>query len=262
MAVIGTLVLAFMLKTPIPTSLREVWTLIGTGFITGGHWIFFFLSAKVSKISVCLAGVATTAIFCAFLEPILLGTRFRKGDLLLALLGGVGLYVIFHFEFDHFWGLVYALIAAFLSALFGTLNGLHIRKHSPVTITFYELAAACVFACLAWVAYNFFSETPIIAQIPTLSDFGYLAILSLVCTVYAFYAATTLLKKLSPFVINLYVNLEPVYGIILALIIFKEKEQMTSGFYAGTALILASVVFYPVFEKARSNKIKNDTIKK
>jgi len=165
----------------------------------------------------------------------------------LGLLVLIGLYIIFRFDFAYSWGLVLAIISAVLASLFTVINSTFIKKHHPLLIMFYEMIGACMGIVIFFPIYlNYFSPYATLQLHLLPLDWLYIGILSLVCTVYAYTAAIYLLKKISPFAINLTVNLEPVYGIILAVIIFGEKEKMPPAFYLGTVIILVSVFIYPV----------------
>lgn len=236
---------------------RELAKIIGTGFIISLHWILFFWAARVSNASVCLAGMATTSLWTAFVEPIANGKKIKWYEILLGLIVISGLYVVFSFEFDYWLGLVMAVASAFLCAIFTVINGRLTKRHSPFTITLYEMMGACAFAGVFMLVYaGFFSEQGL-QLLPLPMDWLWLFLLGGVCTVYAFSVSVELMRRLSAFAINLTVNLEPVYGIILAVLIFREKEQMTAGFYLGTLIILVSVLLYPLMvflDKKRSAK--------
>jgi len=160
----------------------------------------------------------------------------------------LGLYVIFRFEFEHAWGLTLSVISAFLGALFTVLNGHFANRFDHYAITFYEMIGATVGIALIFPWYSTWQNEGL-QLIPMGFDWIYLLILAVVCTVYAYSISVELMKRISAFAINLTVNLEPVYGIILALIIFGEKEKMTSGFYWGTGIILLAVLSYPLINR-------------
>jgi drug/metabolite transporter (DMT)-like permease len=224
---------------------KELAKIIGTGFIISLHWILFFWAARVSNASVCLAGMATTSLWTAFVEPIVNKKRIKWYEILLGMIVISGLYVVFSFEFDYWLGLVMAVTSALLCAIFTVINGRLTRRHSPYTITLYEMMGACVFAGVFMSVYAaIFSQQSV--QFPLPMDWLWLLILGGVCTVFAFTVSVELMRRLTAFAINLTYNLEPVYGIILAVLIFGEKERMTTGFYLGTLIILASVLLYPL----------------
>jgi drug/metabolite transporter (DMT)-like permease len=166
----------------------------------------------------------------------------------------MGLYVIFRFEFEYAWGLTLGVISAFLGSLFTVLNGKWTHDYDHYAITFYEMIGAwiSIMLFLPWYA-ELQSEG--LQLLPTGFDWLYLTILALVCTVYAYSISVELMKRISAFAINLTVNLEPVYGIILAVLIFGESEKMTSGFYWGTGIIVLAVLSYPVLNRILRNPV-------
>jgi drug/metabolite transporter (DMT)-like permease len=240
----------------------NIFKILGVGFLISGHWILFFASARVSSVSICLAGIATISLWTAFLEPIFTHKKIKAHEILLALLIIVGLYVIFRFEFDHALGITMAVLSALLGSIFTIINSGLTKKYPATTITCYEMAGAAVATAL------FF---PVYTSVPALSagtlDFSlslmdgvYLLVLSLVCTVYAYTAAVRLMQRISAYTVNLTVNLEPVYGIILAAILFQENKDLSSGFYYGTGIILLSVFLHPILDyraQKRERKLKH-----
>ena len=229
--------------------------LLLTGSLIAGHWILFFTSARVSTASVCLAGMATTSFWTSLLEPIVLKTRIKWYEVLLGIVVILGLYIVFHFEFNHAFGLLLALISAFLAALFTVINGRFAKTMHHQTVTFYEMMGACISIAIFFPLYSVsFASGNQLNLYPTSSDLIYILLLALVCTVYAYAASIDLMKKISAFSVNLTVNLEPVYGIILAVIIFGEKEKMNAGFYLGAGIILLSVLAHPVLNKRYHRK--------
>jgi len=255
LASVGMVLFMKYKKLSFRLSTKALLQIMGTGILVGAHWVFFFHAAKIATVSVCLAGVSTTAIFVLFLESWFKKTRISKMNLLMSLLGVLGLYLIFKFEFNYWEGLIVSLIAAFLSALFGVINSLLIRKYEAHIITLYELISAMFFT---WIVFLFYTPGNAgILPIPAQTDWLYLFILAWACTVYAFFEATELLNRLSSFVINLYLNLEPVYGMLLAILIFREDQKMTIAFYAGMIVILLSVMLYPITQYVRRKKANN-----
>jgi drug/metabolite transporter (DMT)-like permease len=209
------------------------------GLIIALHWITFFGAIKVSNVSVALVTLSTGALFTSFLEPIFFKRKVNYIEILFGLIVVFGLYLIFKVETEYWLGIILALIAAFLSASFSVLNGLYVQKYEPATISFYQI----LFGVLAITIYFLFNGnfTVEFFQLkPT--DWLYLLILSSVCTAYAFIVSVKLLRYLSPYTIMLTINLEPVYGILLAVLIFGEKEMMDSMFYVGALIILFTVL--------------------
>jgi len=226
---------------------RELLKIAGVGVLISLHWILFFWSARVSTASVCLAGMATTSLWTAFVEPMVNRTKVKWYEVALGLMVISGLLVIFQFETGYWLGLSMALVSAFLGALFSVLNGRLTLRHTPYQITLYEMGAASLFALLFMPIYSeFLNDGAPIQWALKGMDWLWMLILSGVCTVYAFSVSVELMKRLPVFSINLTINLEPVYGILLAVLVFGEKEKMTPQFYLGTLIILVSVLIYPV----------------
>jgi drug/metabolite transporter (DMT)-like permease len=245
LAAIGVAVLMGIRKESLRVAPMDLLKIIGVGVLISLHWIFFFWSAKVSTASVCLAGMATTSLWTSFLDPLINKKRIKPFEVALGLLVISGLLVIFQFENGYWLGLFMALAAAFLSALFSILNGRLTFRYSPYQITFYEMASASLVALLFLPLYSYIDGTAIQWTWKGL-DWFWILILAGICTVYAFSVSVELMKRLSVFSINLTINLEPVYGILLAVLIFGEKEKMTQQFYLGTGIIFISVLIYPV----------------
>ena len=245
LAAIGVAVLMGIRKESLRVAPMDLLKIVGVGVLISLHWIFFFWSAKVSTASVCLAGMATTSLWTSFLDPLINKKRIKSFEVALGLLVISGLLVIFQFENGYWLGLFMALAAAFLSALFSILNGRLTFRYSPYQITFYEMAAASLVALLFLPLYSYIDGSAIQWDWKGM-DWFWLLILAGICTVYAFSVSVELMKRLPVFSINLTINLEPVYGILLAVLIFGEKEKMTQEFYLGTGIIFVSVLIYPV----------------
>ncbi len=209
------------------------------GFIIGFHWIAFFYAIKIANISITLATLATGALFTSILEPIFLKRKIKLYEILLSSLTIIGIIIIFNVEPQYSIGIFVALFAAFLSALFAVFNASFVQEYDARIISFYELLFAVVLISIVVVFQNGFTTNFFKL---TSNDWIFIIILGSVCTAYALTASTFLLKKISPFTMMLTVNLEPVYGILLALIVFKESEKMNPNFYYGAILIFVAVI--------------------
>ncbi len=234
----------------------EALKLLSVGAIVAAHWITFFLAARLSSVSVCLAGMATLALWTSLLEPLLLWRRVRPYEVGLGLLAMVGLYLISQAEFTQLTGLLVAVASAGLSALFSVLNSQLVKRHAPVRLTFYEMSGASLSIALFFPVYSaYFTQGQGLRLAWHGFDWLWLLLLAGVCTVYAFSSSVELMKRISAFVVNLTINLEPVYGIVLAQSMFLlgvpgfGKEKMSGGFYLGTVLILVSVLVHPVLDQ-------------
>lgn len=234
-------------------SRKDYLIILGTGTLIAIHWILFFLSARISNVSVCLAGMATCSLWTSLIEPISQKRKIKGFEVVLSIVAFVGIGIIFNVEFDYLSGLLVAVLSAFISAVFTVINGRLATKYDPYVITYYEMIGACVSIVLFFPIYRWFFVSTLVLN-PTAIDLIYLGILAIICTVYAYSISVELMKRLSAFSINLAVNLEPVYGIILALLIFGASEEMSPGFYGGTLLILTSVLLYPLLNKRYKRK--------
>lgn len=229
----------------------EIVKILANGVLIGLHWVFFFASVKVSTVSVCLAGMATATLWTSILEPVMGKRKIRIFEVLLGIIIIFGLYIIFRFEFDHLLGLIFSIFSAFLAALFFVINSKFAMKHDHYMVTFYEMVGAFLGTAFFLLVYGVWlaGDSYTINLAGSGMDYLYLLILALVCTVYPLAISVELMKRLTVFSINLTINLEPVYGIILALIIFKEKENMSTGFYLGTLIILMAVIIHPFIQR-------------
>ena len=253
-AAIGLFILLKFWKRPLKINSRKhLYQILGTGALIAAHWILFFLSARISNASVCLAGMATCSLWTSLIEPLSQGRRIKGFEVMLSIIAFIGIAIIFNVEFDYLAGLLTAVLSAFIASVFTVINGRLAKTYDPYVITYYEMIGACAATAAFFPIYStFFVEK--LSLLPNLTDWLYLSMLAIVCTVYAYSVSVELMKRLSAFSINLVVNLEPVYGIILALIMFGDSEEMSPGFYLGTLLILTSVLLYPLLNRRYKKK--------
>lgn len=208
------------------------------GLLISAHWLAFFSAIKVSNVSVTLATLSTGAFFTSILEPLFYRRRIIFYELLFGLLVILGLYTMFRVETEYGLGIILGLIAALLSALFSLLNGKLIQEYKASVISTYEIGFGVVCLSIYMLFTNGFDASFFDVS---LSDWAYLLLLASVCTAYAFIASVHVMRWLSPYTVMLTINLEPVYGILMALIIFGEKESMSPSFYYGAIIILLTV---------------------
>jgi len=231
---------------------KELILVIITGFFFAGHWLLFFGSARVANASVALVGYATATFWVSIIEPFANKSRIRILEVILGVIVLAGIYIIFRSDFDSILGLIMAIGCGLLAGLYAILNKRLTPNHNHLSLTFIEMTAAALAIGIFLPIYsNLLKPDYHINLIPTLSDLGYLLILSLLCTVYAVSASIKIMKKLSAYVVSLSLNMEPVYGIILALIIFGDSEKMNPGFYLGSAIIILSVLGYPLLNRTK-----------
>ncbi len=230
----------------------------GVGTIIALHWVTFYGAIKLSNVSVTLGCFATTALFTSFLEPFFYRKRINYLEVLIGLIIIAGLYLIFRFETRYTLGILVSLISAFLAGLFMVLNRKLVANHRAITISFYEMIGGFIALTVYMAGSGRGITTPLL--LPTYSDLFFLILLATVCTAFALTMQVDVMQHLSAFTVTLTVNLEPVYGIIMAFFIFGESERMTSGFYMGTLLILLSVFGFPLSQhylKKKSESYSN-----
>lgn len=230
-------------KKKLKVTRKMLGVLFVAGVVIAMHWLAFFEAVKVSNVSITLALLSTGAFFTSLMEPIFYKRKIIVYELLFGLIVVGGLFLIFKVETEYLKGMILALSAAFLSAVFTLINGKIVHKEAPSVITFYELFFGVLVVTL-YVFYLSFQGRGFSADffnLPTM-DWIYILILALVCTAYAVVAAISVQKHLSPFTIMLSINMEPIYGIVLALIVFGNEERMSAGFYVGAAVILSVVI--------------------
>ncbi len=249
LASLGMLIFATFQKKSLKISFRESLPLLGVGAIMSLHWICFFGSARASTVAVSLVTFSTTSFFTSILEPYLRKTKVSWVEVFLGILVVCGMGFVFTFESQYLTGIIIGIIGAILSAVFSVINAQFAQKYDAQIVTFYEMVGAFVSLWIYIPLIIYFSQGVTYQLIPTNYDWLWLAILGLVCTVYPYNEMMKLLKKISAFTLNLSINMEPIYGIIMAYFIFGEKEKMTSGFYIGGALILLSVILYPFLKE-------------
>ncbi|MDC7996301.1 DMT family transporter [Altibacter sp. HG106] len=232
-------------------------TLLGfalSGLIIAVHWITFFGAIKVSNVSVTLAVMSTGAFFTSLLEPLFFKRKVIGYEVFFGILVVAGLYLIFDLETDYTEGILLALAASFLGALFSVINGRYAQQYKAAAITFYELLAGV--ACITLYLLIEGRFTTAFFQLSG-TDWGYLLLLASACTAYAFIASVHVMRWLSPYTVMLTINLEPVYGILLALLILGSDEYMSPQFYYGAGLILITVIangILKVWKRKRQRK--------
>lgn len=238
-------------KLSLKISSKQVTHYLIGGVIIAVHWVTFFYAIKISNVSIALATMSTGAFFTVFIEAIIKKRKINTLEFVFGIMAIVGLFIIYSSAISLQFGILFALISSFLSALFSVLNADFVKHEHPAVISFYEI----LFGVLAVSFYLLFDGKilePSFFQLQ-LTDWLWLLVLSSVCTAYAFIASVDLLKVLTPFTVMLTINLEPIYAIMLAFIILNET--MPPLFYAGAILILSTVVANGVL-KMKKNKNK------
>ncbi|MEM9051558.1 MAG: EamA family transporter, partial [Bacteroidota bacterium] len=227
---------------------KNALTYLGVGFIIAFHWITFFEAIKISNVSVTLACLSSASLFTAILEPIIFKRKLDPAELFFGAMVVAGLVLIFSFETDYAKGIIMALVSSFLASLFTVINGRLIEKENPYRISLVEMIGG-VIGISIWLTLSGKMGSDLV-DIP-LSDWLWIILLGSVCTAFAFVASVKVMEELTPFTVSLTINLEPVYGIILAFFIFGSSEEMTWGFYVGTVLILGALYLNALKKKGK-----------
>lgn len=239
----------YVAKFSLRVSNKTFFWLLGGGIVVALHWLTFFLAIKVSTVSVALAMMSTGVFFTALMEPFWYGRKIIAYEIIFGLLVIIGLYLIFKVETQYIYGMVIALISAFLAAVFSLINGKLVQHHRPSIISFYELGVGVLFLTIILAVKGDLGFQLI--NLPTM-DWVYLFVLALICTAYAFIASVRIMRVLTPYTVMLTTNLEPVYGIVLAWFIFGSEEKMKPMFYVGALIILLTVIANGIL-KQRAN---------
>ncbi|ULQ54491.1 DMT family transporter [Flavihumibacter fluvii] len=220
-------------------SLHTIAQITGVGFIAALHWVTFYGAIKYANVSVALVCFSAIGFFTAIVEPLILRKKPVIPEILLGLLMMAGIYIIFHFDVRYKTGIIIGMISALLAAIFPVLNRQLLKRVNVETITTYELSGG--FLTLTLLLPFYLQRFPADHFWPNLSDFGWLLFLAWFCTVWAFQLSAYALKYISAFTVNLSYNLEPVYGILLAFLVYKENKYLGWNFYMGVAIILLAV---------------------
>ena len=214
------------------------------GCLLGLHWIFFYGSIKYSNISVGVVCFSLTGFFTAILAPILNKKKFAASELLLSGLTLLGIGLIFSFDSQYRTGILLGVISSLLVAFYTIANERLAHSFKSEVITVYQMIGGSI--GLAFLMPFYLHFFPVETMIPSWQDLGYLVMLSLFCTVLLYMLLTQALNKISAFTVNLSFNLEPIYTIALAILIYKENRELTTPFYIGLGLIILSVVLQMV----------------
>jgi drug/metabolite transporter (DMT)-like permease len=210
------------------------------------HWLFFFGSIETSTLSIGVVCMSTQAFMMSLLQPLIRGTKILLHEILLGVLVIIAIGLIFGFEYQHREGILIGLASSFFGVLFTIMNSGLIKRIPASMIASWEMGLGFVFLAIYLLLTNDFNWEE---MQPKGNDLWYLLLLGTICTAVAFPVSVYIMKKLSAYAVSLSVNLEPVYTILLALLLFGEKEQMSAGFYAGTVILLISVSLESTFSR-------------
>src|ERR1700712_4220804 len=229
-------------KTEFKVSRSTFLKLVFTGALVGAHWITFFLSIKLSTVSVSLVCLSSITLFTAIFEPLINKKAISKLEIIAGLFIITGILIVFKFESQYTKGIIAGLSSAVCASLFSIINSRQVKKHEAPVIAFYELAGAFAWITIFLAATNGFNSSMILHR----ADIGYLLLLGTICTSLAYVAGVSVMRELSAFRVALITNLEPVYGIIMSFVFFGDMNKMTAGFWVGALIVLSTIFLFPV----------------
>jgi len=228
-------------RKPKPAASRKLFLQASSvGFILALHWVTFYAGIKASNVSTALVCLSAMGFFTAILEPLMLRRPFEIIEVLLGLLAIAGISIVFHFDPHFKLGIIISLFSAFLASIFPVLNRQILQKMDAETATRYQLSGGFLFITLLMPVYLHYN--PVSRLLPSFSDWAWLLVLGILCTVVAYDLFMKALQKIPAFTVNLSYNLEPIYGVVMAFIIYREDREVNPGFYYGFLLIIAAVI--------------------
>lgn len=222
------------------------------GGVVGAHWILFFHAIKISTVSVGLVTLSSVTLFTSVLEPIINKKPISKGDVGIGLIIILGIYFIFKFEGQYTWGIICGLAAALCASVFSIFNARMVKQTSPTVITFYEMIGGFLWVSLFMLLIGNFNETIWLKGM----DSVFVLLLGILGTAVAYVLSVSVMRELSAFTVALATNMEPIYGVLLAILIFGQQETMSLGFYMGAVIILGAVFLYPYVKVKIENREK------
>jgi drug/metabolite transporter (DMT)-like permease len=252
--VLTTLGFFFVFKFRFPAVRKsDAFRLTGTGLLLAMHWLTFFGAIKVGTVSLTLVCISSSTFFTAVLEPLFRKRRLSKAELFLGVAVAAGVYVMFSVDAASWLCAVLAIASALFAALYSVINKFLVERIPPNTLNFYEIGASGVVMTFLIPLYFVYGSGK---WIPGWTDVLMLAALSFVCTNWAYNMSMSALKKISAFNYVLAVNLEPVYGVLMAAVFLGEYKQFSERFLAGAFIVLASVFSYPIFAAYRKRPLE------
>jgi drug/metabolite transporter (DMT)-like permease len=215
-------------------------SLIGT--IQALHWLCFYASIKLANVTIALTCLSTTALIAAVLEPLVVKKKFDFFEIILGLFAIAGILIIYNTHLNFSAGIIIGLLSALLTVIVSVANKKIIDNYHPENITLYQLTGGFLGMSILLPLFHVLFQSAWV--VPATMDWVWLIVLSWVCTILTFFLYIRSLKKISAFTMNLTLTLEPIYGIILAFIIYHENKFLSQWFYVGFALIVLAVLFH------------------
>lgn len=243
----SAIILFFLIKftrTLVQINIREKLNIAKIGFFIAIHWAFFYASIKYSSISIGVVCYCLTSFFTAIFEPLLNKSKLVFSQLIFSLITLFGISLIFHFDSSYHTGILLGCVSSAFAAMYTIYNERLVKTYDSKVINYYQMIGGTI--CLGILMPFYLIFFPVATLIPNGSDFFYLILLSLFCTVGLYVLFAEALKKIPAFTTNLTFNLEPIYAIILAFVFFNEGKEMSQSFYLGLLFVMTSVILQTI----------------
>ncbi|UOF94563.1 MAG: DMT family transporter [Bacteroides sp.] len=228
-------------------SIKDIINLLFIGLILAIHWLCFYYAIKTSTVGLAVVCLSAQTLFTALLEPLLFNTKISKKDIIIGFFIIIGMIIIFNFEYMYYYSILTGLLAALLASLYTILNVTQIKKNNSFIICFYEMLGGTIGLTIILMLLNMLANINFL-NYSTL-DIIYLLLLSVLFTAMPQIVSIHVMNELTPYTVMLLSSLEPIYSILIALIILGSKEQMSYGFYLGSFIIIISIFLYPFINK-------------
>lgn len=250
----GTLLLFLVLKKEkLRLNKLTLLKFFGNGGLIALHWYFFFEAIALSNVSIALVFMSTTAFFTSFAEWIVYKKTFDFKELFTGLLVIVGISIIvndlnYNEHPEYLKAVIFALTSALLAAFFSVINSVLVKENKSSVISFYELFFGFFIISIMFLL----NKSIVIKELSlNLEQFCWLLILGVICTSFAFLLGIYVMKFITAYTVNLSVNLEPIYAIIFALLVFKDSELMNINFYFGSIIVVGSILLNAFFKTTK-----------
>lgn len=244
--------LRFLKKESLAISKKLFIQLASVGAFMAFHWLCFFYSIKVSNVSIALSCLSLSTLFTALLEPIIFKRKLDISEVIMGVVILGCMYLIFETEFRFKEGIFYGILAALFGTVFSVFNGKLYGKTSSGNIIFYEIFSGWAIITLFFI----FSGQIFVFNEISLKDLALITLLASLFTAFPMFQSISLMRYITPFTLVLTVNLEPIYGIILAYFIFGESEHMSSVFYIASLIMILAIVINGIIKAKKSQKEK------
>ena len=247
------LVYLIFIRQQILIDSKNIIKLLGNGVLIGLHWYCFFEAIIRSNVSIALVFLSTTALFTSFVEPLLTEKKFEPKELITSILVVLGIIIIMNdlkilSNKGYFTGIIYSLVSALLAALFSVLNSVFVKTNHAGVISFYELLGGFLFTSVLFLI----SGDLVLNELKlNVEQIIWLLILGIICTSFAFLMGVYVMRFIPAYTVNLSVNLEPIYAILLALLFFKDSELMGLNFYLGAIIVVGSILLNALFKNKK-----------